>query len=257
MSKRLTFLTLTVTGFAGLGVAIWQYRRHWEWLNTHGADGAALLGLFFLGILALMTPLDFRSRWEKVTLARMIRDFFVRGGLMVALVLGIVGLFLGIAWIGRIQQRAERPYFLLPLLILLIPLAITLIDIVQGNVRRTLINLIWGYVLYSFQAIYLLLIQFATIPIAFVLFPAGFFLQLISIVEGGIRLFSSGTPDSLPVLCEWFNVDAAVCAPALVTFHIGHLVLALLAAKYGERLLDKASDGYANGMEWLAGHIKK
>ncbi len=257
MVKRLTFLTLTIAGFAGLGVAIWQYRRHWEWLDTRGLNGAVFLELIFLGIFAIMTPLEFRSRWEKITPGQMVHDFFVRGTLMMATITGIVVIFVLIIFIGSIPGRLGRPYLLLPMLILLVPLGIIIIDIAKGTVRRTVGNLAWGYALYSFKIIYLLLVQFATIPIAFVLFPAGFFLQIISIIEGVIRFFSSGTPDSLPVLCEWFNVGANACGPSLVGFHVGHLVLALLAAKYGERVLDKAADGYAIGIEWLAGKIEK
>ena len=257
MGKRLTFTTLTIAGFAILGMGIWQYRRQWEWLDTRGLDGPVFLGLIFLGILAIMTPLDFSSRWERLTPVLMIRDFFVRGTLMMATVAGIVLIFVLIVFIGSIPARLGRPYLFLPMLILLVPLAIIIIDIAKGTVRRTASNLAWGYALYSFKIIYLLLVQFATIPIAFVLFPAGFFLQIISIIEGVIRFFSSGTPGSLPILCEWFNVGANACGPSLVGFHVGHLILALLAAKYGERALDKAADNYANSLEWLAERITK
>lgn len=257
MSKRLTFITLTIAGFAGLGIAIWQYRLYWEWLDTRGLNGAAFLELIFLGIFAIMIPLDFSSRWEKITPIEMVRDFFVRGILMMATVTGIIVIFVGIVFIGSIPARLGRPYLFIPMLILLVPLAISIIDIAQGTVRRSVANLVWGYVLHSFQIIYLLLVQFSTIPIAFVLFPAGFFLQLISIIDLIVRYFSSGTPDSLPVLCVWFKIGANACGPSLVGFHIGHLILAIIAAKYGEKVLDKAADGYAIGMEWLAARIIK
>lgn len=143
------------------------------------------------------------------------------------------------------------------LIVLLLPLLLSGIDLAKGTVRRTGQNLVWGYARYAFQTNYLLLVQFATIPIAFVLYPAGFFLQLLSLIDGAVRLFSHTTPDSLPLLCNWFKVGQAACGPALISFHVGHLLLAVLGLKFGERALDKAADWYAAGMEWLAARIER
>lgn len=257
MTKRLTFLALTIIGFAALGAGIWQYRRHWEWLNTRGLDGPAFLGLIFLGILVLIMPFHLRGMWERVTPLGMVREFVVRGGLMLGVVTAVLLIFALIAFVISIPARWGRPYLLIPGLLLLLPLVLSGIDMAKGTVRRSGQNLAWGYALYAFQANYLLLVQFATIPIAFALYPAGFFLQLMSLIDGAVHLFSRTTPDSLPLLCNWFKVGEAACGPALVSFHVGHLILALVGIKFGEKALDKAADWYAVGMEWLAGKIMR
>jgi hypothetical protein len=149
-----------------------------------------------------------------------------------------------------------RPYLLLPALLIVVPIAISVADIIRGIIQRTPANLFWSWLKHSFETYYILLVQLGTIPIAFALFPAGFFLQLMSIIEGAVRFFSPTTPDSLPLLCNWFKIGEAACGPALVSFHVGHLILAILGAKYGERLLDKAADGYAAGLEWLGSRIE-
>ena len=256
MTKRLTFIALNILGFAALGGGIWQARRHWEWLNTRGLDGPAFLGLIFLGILVLIMPLHLHGMWKQVTPLGMVREFVVRGGLMLGVVTAVLIIFALIAFVISIPTRWGRPYLLIPGLILLLPLLLSGIDIAKGTVRRTGQNLVWGYALYAFQTNYLLLVQFATIPIAFVLYPAGFFLQLMSLIDSAVRLFSRITPDSLPLLCNWFKVGEAACRPALVSFHIGHLILALLGIKFGNKALDKAADWYAAGMEWLAARIE-
>jgi len=135
-------------------------------------------------------------------------------------------------------------------------MVLSMADIFRGIIQRTTANLFWSWLKHSFETYYILLIQVGTIPIAFLLFPVGFFLQIISLVEEGVRLFSDKTFDSLPLLCEWTNASASACTPTLVTFHVGHLVLAILGMKYGERLLDKAADGYAAGLEWLGERIE-
>ncbi|MCB9009281.1 MAG: hypothetical protein H6656_18315, partial [Ardenticatenaceae bacterium] len=57
-----------------------------------------------------------------------------------------------------------------------------------------------------------------------------------------------------PLLCEWFNLLDS-CTPGLISLHVGHLILALLAAKFGPALFDRASDWYKNNLEsiqsWL------
>ncbi|MFQ5578585.1 MAG: hypothetical protein ACE5G8_16525, partial [Anaerolineae bacterium] len=83
----------------------------------------------------------------------------------------------------------ERPY-LLPGLLFLLPAALSVADIVRGIIQRTPANLFWSWLKHSFETYYILLVQIGVIPIAFLLFPAGFFLQIISLVGEGIRLFS-------------------------------------------------------------------
>ncbi len=256
MTKRLTFWILTTAGIAIFGIALWQTIQHWQWLDDHALDGIVALDILALGILTLALPLHLREMMKTATPMEMVRDAIVRGvGMMLAFTLVGMGLIF-IAFLFTIPARMERPYLLLPGLLILLPVGLGVADIVRGIIQRTPANLFWNWLKHSFEVYYIMLIQVGTIPLAFILFPAGFFLQIISLIEGGIRLFSSRTFDSLPLLCEWTKVDAAACAPTLVTFHIGHLILAFLGAKYGERLLDKAVDGYAAGLEWLGNRIE-
>lgn len=53
-----------------------------------------------------------------------------------------------------------------------------------------------------------------------------------------------------------FNVSVAACTPTLITFHVGHLSLAILGLKFGGLALDKAADWYVSGLEWLGKRIE-
>lgn len=49
--------------------------------------------------------------------------------------------------------------------------------------------------------------------------------------------------------------DQLYCLPALVAYHAVTALLAFGVARYGERLLDAAADGYRCGVEWLEGQV--
>ena len=256
MAKRLTFIALTAAGFAALGIGIWQTIRHWAWLDARHLSGLVTLDLVGLLFLAFIIPLHLRSMMDSATPAEMIKDVALRGSLMMLAFTAVFGVLASIGFLLALPARWERPYLLLPALLLLLPIVLSVVDIIRGIIQRTPANLFWSWLKHSFETYYILLIQLGTIPIAFLLFPAGIFLQIISLVEEGIRLFSSKTFDSMPLLCEWTNVSASACTPTLVTFHIGHLILAGLGVMYGQRLLDKAADGYVTGLEWLGERIE-
>ena len=255
MSKRRAFWILTVAGFAALGIGIWQTIRHWEWLDAHHLSGMATLDLVGLGFLAFVIPLHLRGMMDTATPVEMARDVLVRGGLMMLAFTAVFGALALIGFVLSIPARVGRPYLLIPSLLLLVPVILSFADIIRDIIQRTPGNLFWSYLRHSFELYYLLLIQLGAVLIGFALFPAGFFLQIISLVEEGIRFFGRGPFDSLPMLCEWTNVSASACTPTLLTFHVGHLALAVLGLKYGERLLDKSADWYAAGMAWLGGRI--
>ncbi|MCP4428986.1 MAG: hypothetical protein GY803_31260 [Chloroflexi bacterium] len=255
MSKRLTIWILTIASIAIFGLALWQTIRHWAWLESYRLAGVAALDVLALGILTLAVPLHLRGMMETATPLEMARDVVVRGVLTMLAFTAVSFFLLLIGFLLSLPSRLERPYLFLPALLILLPVVLSFIDILRGIMQRTPVNLFWSWLKHSFELYYLLLIQLGTIPIAFLLFPAGFFLQIITLVEEAIRLFSDKTFDSMPMLCEWTNANTSACTPTLITFHIGHLVLAILGAKYGERLLDKATDGYAAGLEWLGERV--
>jgi hypothetical protein len=153
-------------------------------------------------------------------------------------------------WLGR-------PYLLLFGLLFFVPLFVAVIEVISGSIRRTPGNLLWSTARHGFQLCYLLLFQLSVIPVAFLLFPAGFFLQFISLTEAGVRYFGGKSYEALPVLCQWAGTGESACAPALLTFHVGHLLVVILTLKFGARLLDKGADWYADGMLLLENRIVK
>lgn len=236
--------------------AVWQAVHHWDWLEARHLAGIATLDLIALGVLAFAIPLHLNSLPETMSPGQMAWDVLWRGALTILAFTTLGGLFALIGFLLSLPARMGRPYLLIPALLILIPIGLAVADLLRGPMQRTPGNLLWRWFHHNFELYYLLLIQLGTLPIAFLLFPAGFFLQLLTLVEEGIRLFGQGPFDTLPLLCEWTKVSPAACTPLLASFHIGHLVLALLAAKFGEKLLGKAAGGYAAGQEWLAERIE-
>ena len=117
-------------------------------------------------------------------------------------------------------------------------------------------NFSLAFLLYTWRIYGLLLIQVASIPPSFTLFPAGFFLQFLGLADLLLRQFGRFTGD-LPLLCEWANLAHPACTPALWSFHLGHALLALVALRYGRILFDKSSDRYALSLERLAKRLKR
>lgn len=255
MSRKQTTWTLSLAAVILLGAALWQAIQHWEWLEARHLAGIATLDLIALGVLAFAIPLHLNSLPETMSPGQMAWDVLWRSTLAMLAFTALGGLFALIGWLLTLPARMGRPYLLLPALLILTPIGAAVADILRGPMQRTPGNLLWRWLHHNFELYYLLLIQLGTLPIAFLLFPAGFFIQLLTLVEEGIRLFGQGPFDTLPLLCEWANVSPTACTPLLATFHVGHLVLALLAAKFGSSLLDKAADGYAAGQAWLAERI--
>ncbi len=139
---------------------------------------------------------------------------------------------------------------------LLVPLVMALIDLFQGAFRRTPVNLALAFLVHLWRIYGMLLIQFTFIPLAFALFPAGFLLQLIGLVDLGMRQIGRYAGES-PVLCMWANVEPVMCAPALWGFHLGHVALVAFAILYGERLFNKTADWYAVSLKWLVARLTK
>ena len=254
MAKRITFATLILLSAAGLWSGIQFYRRQHEFLQSRGLDGALLIALIILGISVLLMPMQLRTTWEKWSAWGLVREYVVRFSLIIGTLLAIFLVFGLIGLIITLPARLGRGYLILPWLTVLVPLVMVIIDLAQQNIKRTARNFVAGFGLYLFRIYGLLLIQFVTIPVAFVLFPAGFFLQLLSLGDLVARWGFNVYVGERPLLCEWFNLLDS-CTPGLVSLHVGHLILAVLAAKFGPQLFDMASDWYKNSLEkigeWL------
>lgn len=254
MLKRLIYILLVVAGFAALGGAIWFYYHNGEWLARRDLERVAFAGLFILGVLALIMPFHLRYHWESLTPAGLAREYLVRGG-MVAGVLG--GLFLLIFLAIRVitlPAELGRPGLILPWLLLLVPLGLTFVDLIKEKYAPTPANLAWGLARYAFQIYALIGIQLLFVPIALVLFPVGILLKFLSLVDIIVRQFNPVTGE-LPLLCSWAGLETPFCTPALLAFHVGYPVLALLGMKYGEHIFDRLADWYAAGMDYLSAQL--
>lgn len=255
MMNRLVHITLTLLTLSLLGTAIYAYGQTYAALRENGLDGMALLALIFLGIFALIMPFHLRQR--PFTTQEMVVEYLRIGGMMIGVVVGITAVFALIILIITLPQRLGAGWLILPWLTLLVPLAMALIDFAKGNIARTPASLLLGFVTYLYQIYGMLLIQFITIPIAFALFPTGFLLQFLSIADAIARsVFNIYTAD-LPLLCNWFNLDGDTCTPALIGLHVGHLVLAWLAVRYGQQAVDQLSDWYAQGLHQLTSRLEQ
>ncbi|MEZ4589570.1 MAG: hypothetical protein R3D55_00285 [Chloroflexota bacterium] len=255
MAKKITFITLILLSLLGLGGGIQYYRRNLETLQSSGLDGALFIVLIILGISVLLIPIHLRMTWEKWSAWGLLREYGLRFGFLIAGLLAIVLVFVLISLIISLPARVGHDYLVLPWLTVLVPLAMVIIDLTQQKIKRTARNFVLGFCLYLFRIYGLLLIQFVTIPIAFVLFPAGFFLQLLSLGDLVARWGFNVYVGERPLLCEWFNLLDS-CTPGLISLHVGHLILAVLAAKFGQALFDRASDWYKNSLESIQGLLE-
>ena len=255
MAKRITFATLILLSLLGLWGGIQFYRLQIETLQRQGTDGALFIGLIVLGISALLLPVHLRMTWKKWSAWGLVREYAVRFGLIMGTLLAIFLVFGLIGLIITLPARLGRGHLILPWLTVLVPLVMVIIDLAQKNIKRTVRNFVAGFGLYAFRIYGLLLIQFVTIPVAFVLFPAGFFLQLLSFGDLVARWIFGMYVAERPLLCEWFNL-LDNCTLGLISLHVGHLILAILAAKFGPQLFDKATDWYKISLEKMAGWLE-
>lgn len=255
MAKRITFAVLILLSLLGLWAGIQYYRRNLETLQSNSLDGPIFIALIVLGISVLLMPIQLRTTWEKWSAWGLVREYALRFSLIIGTLIAIFVGFGLIVLIITLPTRLGHGYLVLPWLTVLLPLVMVIIDLAKQNFKRTARNFVLGFGLYLFRIYGLLLIQFITIPIAFVLFPAGFFLQLLSLGDLVARWGFNVYVGERPLLCEWFNLLDS-CTPGLISLHVGHLILAVLAAKFGQALFDRASDWYKNSLESIQGLLE-
>ena len=254
MFKRLTFAALTIATFLLLVGGIGLIWHNFNWLNLHRLAGVAILMLIMLAAFAVMMPLHLRTMWEHMTPASMVRDYAVRGGAMMAVSAAI---FLGMVALGTLltlPARLGNPSLGLLWLALLVPLLLMGIDLIKGSYARTMSNAATVYLLYAVRIFGMLALVFAVVGVIFLLFPAGIVAQLLSLgsIIGGF-VTGSGAP---PLLCQWVNVGQPACTSALAAFHIGHLLLIVVAIKVGPPLFDRTVDLYRSGLDGLAARLE-
>ncbi len=255
-ARRLTYLTLISSGFVLLGGGIWLYTRHQGWLQGQRLDMLAQIGLTILGIFVLLMPFHLRYHWDKLTPRSMVKEFVTKAGQIMGLLASIVAIVYLALQLIMLPVRLGHPNLIwFWLFVLLIPAAMILLDLAKGTYTRSWANAGYGFLLYTFKINILILIQIVGAVGALLLFPAGFFVQFLSLADIFMTQIGRGAGDVL-LLCGWANVSATACTPFLFTFHIGHLLLVLIVARYGESLFNRTVDLYGNGLDWLRSRLE-
>jgi hypothetical protein len=256
MSKRTIIILLTLGVALLFALAVWQTAVNWAWLDAHYLAGLVVLNLIMLGVLIFVVPMYVKNLADTMTPWEIVRAVLVRVGLALLAFVAVVIILILIFALARLPALLGRPALVLPWLSLLVPFAVTLIDLYKGSCARTLPNFFIVFGLYLFRIYGMFAILLIFIPLVFALFPAGFFLQFFSLVDLAARQFGYFIGER-PLLCEWGNIPWPVCGPALFGFHIGHLLLVVAAVKYGYTLFDAATGWYRAGLAGLAARVEK
>ena len=251
MSRRQAKWAIALTIIILFVAALWQTTQHWAWLEARHLAGIVSLDLIGLGLLVFAIPLHLNSQPETTPPGKMARDALARGVLTLLAFTAVGGLFLLIGFLLSIPARLERPYLLLPALLLLVPVGLAAIDFLNGSMRRTPGNLFWRWLRHGTYLYGMLLLQFGVVITLVLVYPLGIGLHLVTVVQELIYFLSDPGSASLPAICGWLRAGPAVCPAVLVSFHAGHLALLILVAKFGERLFDGAIDQYKAGLDWL------
>jgi hypothetical protein len=252
MSKRHTLVLLTLSGFLLLsaGVAfVWSQR---VWLAAWGLTGSATLFLIMIALFSLLMPWELHQNRDALTSRTMVKRYLTRLTLLSAGVTAILLVFQFILYLIALPTRLGRPELTLVWLTLLIPFGISLSDLHQGKYPRTLTRFTISFALQTWRIYGQLLLIIPSVTVAFALFPAGLCLQFLSGIDLIARLFrESGLSDSTPLLCGLLNLSENRCVPALVGFHLGQPLLAVLVLFFGEQVFHKVVDWYGVSLEWL------
>ena len=237
--------------------ALWQTIQHWDWLEAHHLAGIVSLDMIGLGVLVFAIPLHLNSQPETMPPGKMARDALARGVLALLAFTAVGGLFLLIGFLLSIPARLERPYLLLPALLLLVPVGLAAIDFLNGSMQRTPGNLFWRWLRHGTYLYGMLLLQFGVVITLVIVYPLGIGLQLVTMVQELIYFLSDQGSASLPTICGWLKAVPAICPAVLISFHAGHLALLILVTKFGEQIFDEMIDQYKSGLDWLEERVAK
>ncbi len=164
--------------------------------------------------------------------------------LLRALLLGLLSLFCLFLVIIRSGPA-------LGLLVLLVPLFKAFSAARLTSFSHWLHQLIVYYLKTVYRVVFLLGAQAAIIPLAFAIFPAGFFLLALNLISLAVGLWGTGPFEESLFLCVALDLDEASCVLAVVGVHLVQLTLVWLAVKKGERFLDRLVVLYARGDDWI------
>lgn len=259
MNKRHTLILLTLSGFLLLIASIASIYNQWAWLEARQLSGSAFILLFMLTVFALFMPFELRQRYEQLTPQQMVEQYLTRLTQIIIVVGGLLLLFRLILYLIALPTMLGRPELTLIWLTLLIPFGLSLSDLYQGNYARTPSKFALSFALQTWRIYGQLLIIIPLVIAAFALFPAGICLQFLSGVDliGHWLSEPSLSNGTTPLLCDQLNLGENSCVPALVGFHVGQPLLAVLAIYRGEWLFNKLIDGYAVSMAWLAERLNR
>ena len=99
---------------------------------------------------------------------------------------------------------------------LLSPLAATGVEVARGKMHPSARNVLVGYGLYAFRVCYLLGVQFALLPLMFLVGPVWLLAIFITLADVVVRFLPSVQNLPLPPLCGFVHIGPLDCVPALV-----------------------------------------
>lgn len=172
------------------------------------------------------------------------------------MLLGAGMLFVLFIAVPRLLRQLGASAWIAPTFVLLAPLLAVLADMAQGKVRRTARNIVVVYSLLLSRTLFLLFVQFTTIPILFLAGPVWLFGIFFTLVDVVLRLLPGRGAQSSWILCNMAGISAADCTTVLVGYHLLSAVLALVAYRYGERLLDALTAWHLRWSDWLEGKLE-
>lgn len=257
MSRQQAKWAVSLTVIILFAAALWQTMQHWAWLEARHLAGIVSLDLIGLGVLVFAIPLHLNSQPETIPPGKMVRDVLVRGVLALLAFTAVGGVFVLIGFLLSIPARLERPYLLLPALLLLVPVGLAAIDFLTGSMQRTPGNLFWRWLRHGTFLYGMLLLQFGVVITLVLVYPLGIGLHLVTVVQELVYFLGDPGSASLPTICRWLKAGPAVCPAVLVSFHAGHLALLILVTKFGEQIFDGTIDQYKAGLDWLEERVAK
>jgi hypothetical protein len=255
--KRLTYFVLVGAGLALLATAVNGYLTHWDWLEARRLVIPARVGIFILGIIALLMPIHLRVHWEELTAVGLIREYLTKAG-MIAGTLTVLGATIGLVFtIIMLPIWFDQPALMLPWLLFAAPLARVAQEMYAGTFPATVEKALWGWAYYSFYLYVMLVLMIGGAIIGFILFPAGFFLQFMGGVDLVVRLvWPEAAGENL--VCGLLRLGDAACRPApLLALHASHLALAVFGLRYGEQMFNWCADQYGKGLRWFERKLRE
>lgn len=172
------------------------------------------------------------------------------------MLLGAGMLFVLLIGVPRLLRRLGASAWILPSFVLLAPLLAVFADLVQGKVRPKPRNAVVLYALLLSRALFLLFVQFTTVPLFFLVGPVWLFGIFLTLVDVALRLLPGREAPGSWILCRMAGVTGPDCTTVLVAYHLLSAALAFVAYRYGERLLNGLTEWHGRWSDWLEGKLQ-